>query len=212
MWNIHCLSRRSLSATNRVLLPELRFWTMLVLTEEYVNVWPIVSISDILIISMCWLTAACRPFFLKTYFHSVWEAEYGDNVVKNDSPYCKYNSQTLQLFNSSLYIAGELALYSRLQYVLMRPIAVTFTRSKIRCPCQPHTQGCWLKSTSTMFLHLPLHILCCTSDLCKDLSILHVICPALCCSVTLQVSFHSTRCLWQPDLHYLDIHWVCLAV
>ena len=142
MWNVHCLSRGRLSAAN---LPCVATWTALLSHASSdrgacqcltycINIWQ-------RILSICWLTAACRPFFLKTYFHSVWEAEYGDNVVKNDSPYCKYNSQTLQLFNSSLYIAGELALYYT---AFMIPIAVTSTRwpSKISCPCQLHTQGC----------------------------------------------------------------------
>ena len=51
--------------------------------------------------------AACREFFLKTFFHSVWEAEYGDNAYTATSPYCKFDSQTLQLFQSSIYIAGR---------------------------------------------------------------------------------------------------------
>ena len=45
-------------------------------------------------------------YFQDKFFHSVWEANYGPNKVETNSPYCKYDSQTLQLFQSCLYIAG----------------------------------------------------------------------------------------------------------
>lgn len=48
-------------------------------------------------------------YFQNKFFHSVWVVNYGPDKVSNDSPYCKYDSQTLQLFASSLYIAGFFA-------------------------------------------------------------------------------------------------------
>ena len=62
----------------------------------------------------------CREYFQLKFFPSVWEAEYGPNKVVTTSPYCKFDSQTLQLFQSSLYIAGELL-----------PSAVCFLHSAI---------------------------------------------------------------------------------
>jgi len=45
-------------------------------------------------------------YFQLKFFPDVWQAEYGPNKVVTSSPYCKFDSQTLQLFQSSLYIAG----------------------------------------------------------------------------------------------------------
>lgn len=49
----------------------------------------------------------CREYFLEKFFPSVWESEYGSDKFVTTSPYCKFDSQTLQLFQSSLYIAGR---------------------------------------------------------------------------------------------------------
>lgn len=54
-----------------------------------------------------WCLLLYRPYFLDKFFHSVWEAEYGPAKVVNSSPYCKYDNQLLQLFQSSMYIAGQ---------------------------------------------------------------------------------------------------------
>jgi len=54
----------------------------------------------------------CREYFQDKFFHSVWESDYGPNKVVTTSPYCKFDSQTLQLFQSSLYIAGMPSLLS----------------------------------------------------------------------------------------------------
>jgi sugar porter (SP) family MFS transporter len=48
-------------------------------------------------------------YFQDKFFPDVWAAEYGPNKFVTTSPYCKFDSQTLQLFQSSLYIAGFFA-------------------------------------------------------------------------------------------------------
>lgn len=55
---------------------------------------------------------ACREYFQERFFPSVWAAEHGPEKFETTSPYCKFDSQTLQLFQSSLYIAGKLAQFS----------------------------------------------------------------------------------------------------
>ena len=57
---------------------------------------------------LSWLSMhSCREDFLKTFLHSVWEAKDGPHKFKATSPYCKFDSQILSLFQSSMYLAGE---------------------------------------------------------------------------------------------------------
>ncbi|KAK4746411.1 hypothetical protein SAY87_012723 [Trapa incisa] len=44
------------------------------------------------------------PSFLKEFFHSVYLTQQEESSVKNE--YCQYNSETLTLFTSSLYLAA----------------------------------------------------------------------------------------------------------
>lgn len=46
------------------------------------------------------------PSFLKKFFHSVYEKQ---QAKKSSNQYCQYNSETLTLFTSSLYLAALLS-------------------------------------------------------------------------------------------------------
>ena len=61
-------------------------------------------------------------YFQDKFFHSVWEANYGPNKVETNSPYCKYDSQTLQLFQSCLYIAGIYVGYVAFGHIWSMPV------------------------------------------------------------------------------------------
>lgn len=65
--------------------------------------------------------AFLREYFLDKFFPSVWEAEYGTHKFTTASPYCKFDSQTLQLFQSSLYIAGKEPLFKEVFSLISFP-------------------------------------------------------------------------------------------
>ena len=48
-----------------------------------------------------------RPKFEQAFFPSIYEEQHGKHKFVQQSPYCKFNSPVLQLFPSSLYLAGE---------------------------------------------------------------------------------------------------------
>ena len=89
-------------------------------------------------------------YFQDKFFHSVWEANYGPDKVETNSPYCKYDSQTLQLFQSCLYIAGIYVRYVVSGHVWFSHLLCCQSAHSLQAVCQFVCHACIVGFTRSL--------------------------------------------------------------